>query len=94
MSGLRERRIREREQIFRECGSRIESLSIEAAKDIEKKYREMYGENWRQSLPYESSCRLEESIKNEKMLAVARIQDYFIALKSNTSSNEEVSFRR
>lgn len=90
MSCLRERRIREREQIFRECGNRIESLSLQAAKDIEKKYKDMYGENWRQALPYESAVRLEENMRNEKMLAVARIQDYFYALKSNESS----SFRR
>ena len=93
MSDLRERRIREREQIFRECGNRIENLSLQAAQDIEKKYKEMYGVNWRQALPYESAIKLEESIKNEKMLAVARIQDYFYALKSNTSS-EQTSFRR
>ena len=40
MSSLRERRIREREQIYRECGSRIDQLSLQAAQDIEKRYKE------------------------------------------------------
>lgn len=93
MSSLRERRIREREQIYRECGSRIDQLSLEAARSIEEKYREMYGENWRNTLPLEKVSLVEESMRNEKLTAVANIQTYFYALKSNTSS-EEVSFRR
>lgn len=93
MSSLRERRIREREQIYRECGSRIDQLSLQAAQDIEKRYKELYGENWRNSLPSEKISLIEESLKNEKMAAVSNIQAYFYALKS-TSSSEEVSFRR
>ena len=93
MSSLRERRIREREQIYRECGSRIDQLSLEAARSIEDKYKEMYGENWRNALPLERVSYVEESLKNEKMTAVANIQAYFYALKSSESS-EEVSFRR
>lgn len=93
MSSLRERRIREREQIYRECGSRIDQLSLQAAQDIEKRYKELYGENWRNALPLESVSIVEEKLRNEKMAAVANIQAYFYALKSNTSS-EEVSFRR
>ncbi len=93
MSSLRERRIREREQIYRECGSRIDQLSLEAARSIEDKYREMYGENWRNALPLDKVNLVEESLKNEKIAAVANIQTYFYALKSSESS-EEVSFRR
>lgn len=93
MSSLRERRIREREQIYRECGSRIDQLSLQAAQEIESKYKELYGENWRNTLPLEKISLIEDNLKNEKMNAVASIQAYFYALKSSSSS-EEVSFRR
>ena len=93
MSSLRERRIREREQIYRECGSRIDQLSLQAAQEIEAKYKELYGENWRNTLPSEKISLIEDSLKNEKMNAVANIQAYFYALKSSSSS-EEVTFRR
>lgn len=92
MSNLRERRIREREQIYRECGTRIDQLSLQAAQEIEARYKEMYGDTWRTALPLEASNRIEESLKNEKMAAVARIQEYFYTLKSNTS--EQTLFRR
>ena len=95
MSDLRERRIREREQIFKECSGRIDVLSLNASAEIEKKYREMYGDNWRRTLPYESSCMLEETIRNEKMVALARIRDCVYSLKSNITSEETTkSFRR
>lgn len=93
MSNLRERRIREREQIYREFGSLIDQLSLQAAQEIEKKYKELYGENWKNTLPLEQIYLIEDSLKNEKMNAVANIQEYFYALKSSSSS-EEVSFRR
>ena len=94
MSNLRERRIRERQQIYRECSSSIDKLSLQAAQDIEKRYKEMYGENWRQALPYEASNRIEEIIKNEKMAAVSRIQEYFYSLKSSETVSDKISFTR
>ena len=54
----------------------------------------MYGENWRQALPYEASNRIEEIIKNEKMAAVSRIQEYFYNLKSSETVSDKISFTR
>ena len=54
--------------------SRITSLSFEASLEIEKKYTEIYGENWRERLSSKEVEQIEEIIAIEKRNAREEIE--------------------
>ena len=54
--------------------SRITSLSFEASLEIEKKYAEIYGENWRERLSSKEVEQIEEIMAIEKRNAREEIE--------------------
>ena len=90
----RERRLREKTQILRECRGVINRLTNQAYNEIEKKYETMYGENWRQNLSVDRASVIEATILGEKNLANDRIEELIFGLKSTECSDNAKLIRR
>lgn len=85
-NSIRERRLRERSQVLREHRAEIDRLARQASADIENKYKEMYGENWREALSYENASNIEKRMYAEKLQASTMIEEHMLVLKSFGSS--------
>ena len=62
-------------QLLRGSSSKIALLSLKKSGQIEKKYAEWYGDNWRERLLPEKVRLIEEKIRIEKRKASSQIED-------------------
>lgn len=62
-------------QLLRGSSSKITLLSLKKSGQIEKKYAERYGDNWRERLSPEKVRLIEEKIRIEKREASSQIED-------------------
>lgn len=65
-------------QLLRGSSSKITLLSLEKLDQIEKKYAEMYGDNWRERLSSEKVRLIEEKIRIENRVVSTQIEDSFL----------------
>ena len=68
-------------QLLRGSRTRITELSLKASSEIEKKYAEIYGENWRDNLSSEKVEQIEEMIEIEKRNAREEIEERTLTTK-------------
>lgn len=68
-------------QLLKGSSSRIALLSLQESVQIEKKYAEIYGENWRETLTSETVSQIEEKIRVEKRDALRQIEDRILKTK-------------
>ena len=68
-------------QLLRSSSTRITELSLKASSEIEKKYVEIYGENWRENLSSQKVLQIEELIQIEKRNARIEIEERILSTK-------------
>lgn len=90
---ISEREYRERARILREHRAAIDALAKQASAEVEKKYANMYGPNWRQNLTSEQINYIETSVRTEKIQAQARIEEVMFGLK-NTQYSPSMTLKK
>jgi hypothetical protein len=84
---------RERERVLREYRNSIDALAKKASAEVETKYANMYGQNWRTTLTTENASVIEESVRMEKIQAQARIEEVMFGLK-NTQYSPSMTLKK
>lgn len=86
--------LQERSKILNGSRTRITLLSLESSAKIEKKYKEIYGENWRERLSAKEVNQIEEQINAEKRIALREIEDNTLRSSPyNTAKAKKLSRR-
>lgn len=73
-------------QLLAGSNTRITLLSLEASSEIEKKYAEIYGANWRENLSSEKVEQIEKIILEEKRTARKEIEERILSVKPHGRS--------
>lgn len=68
-------------QLLRGSRTKITELSLKASAEIEKKYADIYGENWRENLSSKKVEQIEEMIEIEKRNAREEIKERTLTTK-------------
>ena len=81
ISSERVRKNYTKSQLLNGSRTRITTLSLEASSEIEKKYEEIYGVNWRENLSSEKVTQIEKIIAEEKSNARKEIEERTLSIK-------------